>query len=77
MYCSVNYSLEVDEFLEFLGIFRPIGILLCYLIRPADEIEVFNPAVPGIVILELNIVSLGDFPIDLLPNDPVFESPPL
>ena len=47
MYCSVNYSLEVDEFLDLLGIFRPIGILLCYLICPADEIKVFNPAVLG------------------------------
>ena len=75
MYCPVHNSLEADDLLYLLGIFRVKGILLCQLICLANEIEILNPAVQGIVILELHIISHGDWPVDLLLHDPVFQSP--
>ena len=77
MYCPVNYTFKVDKLLDLLGIFRPKGILLCHLLCLAYEIEILYPAVLAIVILELHIESLGYCPIDLLLNDPVFQSPPV
>jgi hypothetical protein len=71
---TIDDSLEMDEFLDLLRI-AVIGILRPDLFSLADEIEILNPAVQGIVILELNIESLGNLSIVLLPNDPVFASP--
>ena len=71
MNCPVDYALEVDDLLQFLGVLGIEGVLLCHLVSLADEVEVLQPAVQGIVVLELHVIPFWDCSVGLFLDYPV------